>query len=46
MVLLIRILVVLFVLALIAGLIVLGTVDLQPDTQRIEKTIPNERFAR
>lgn len=46
MVSLLRILVVLFALALIAGFIVLGTVDLQPETQRIEKTIPNERFER
>jgi hypothetical protein len=43
---LLRIVVILVVLLLVGGFILLATMDLQPQTQRIEKTIPNDRFAR
>lgn len=46
MVSLLRIVVVVGVLLLIGGFVLLGTMDLQPPTQRIEKSIPNDRFQR
>lgn len=39
-----RIALVLAVLLVVGGLILLATVDLQPTPQRIEKTLPSERF--
>ena len=46
MVSLLRIVVVVGVLILIGGFVLLATMDLQPPTQRIEKSIPNDRFQR
>jgi hypothetical protein len=46
MVSLLRIIVVLGLLILIGGVVLLATMDLQPPTQRIEKSIPNDRFQR
>jgi hypothetical protein len=46
MVSLLRIVVVLGLLILIGGVVLLATMDLQPPTQRIEKSIPNDRFQR
>jgi hypothetical protein len=43
---LLRILLVLFALIVVGGAVLLATVDLQPPTQHIEKTIPNDRFQR
>ena len=44
--LLLRIVLVLAALIIVGGVVLLATIDLQPPTQRIEKTIPNERFQR
>lgn len=41
-----RIVVVLGLLIIVGGFVLLGTMDLQPPTQRIEKLIPNDRFQR
>jgi hypothetical protein len=41
---LLRIVLAVVLLVLIVGVVLLATVDLQPPMQRIEKTIPNERF--
>ena len=46
MVSLLRIVIVVGVLILIGGFVLLATMDLQPPTQRIEKSIPNDRFQR
>ncbi len=46
MVSLLRIVIVVGVLILIGGFVLLATTDLQPPTQRIEKSIPNDRFQR
>jgi hypothetical protein len=46
MVSLLRIVAALAVLIVVAGIVLLATMDLQPPTQRIEKTIPNDRFQR
>jgi hypothetical protein len=43
---LLRIALVLTALIIVGGVVLLATVDLQPPTQRIEKTIPNDRFRR
>jgi hypothetical protein len=43
---LVRIGLMLAALIVVAGVVLLATVDLQPPTQRIEKTIPNDRFQR
>jgi hypothetical protein len=43
---LLRILLVLFALIIVGGVVLLATVDLQPPTQHIEKTLPNDRFQR
>jgi hypothetical protein len=42
--LLLRIGLILTALIVVSGIVLLTTVDLQPPTQRIEKTIPNDRF--
>ena len=39
-------LVILAVLAVAGGIVFLGTWDLPPPTKTVEKTIPNDRFAR
>jgi hypothetical protein len=44
--LLLRIVLVLAALIIVGGVVLLATIDVQPPTQRIEKTIPNERFQR
>jgi hypothetical protein len=41
-----RIVLVIIVLIVVVGVVLLTTVDLQPPTQRIEKTIPLDRFGR
>ena len=43
---LVRIGLMLAALIVVAGVVLLATVDLQPPTQRIEKTIPNDRLQR
>ncbi|MGZ9021471.1 MAG: hypothetical protein ACXW3S_16300 [Rhodoplanes sp.] len=43
---LVRIGLMLAALIVVVGVVLLATVDLQPPTQRIEKTIPNDRFQR
>ena len=43
---LVRIGLMLAAMIVVAGVVLLATVDLQPPTQRIEKTIPNDRFQR
>jgi hypothetical protein len=43
---LLRIALILAALIIVGGVVLLATVDLQPPTQRIEKTIPNDRFQR
>jgi hypothetical protein len=42
--LLLRIGLILTALIVVSGIVLLSTIDLQPPTQRIEKTIPNDRF--
>jgi hypothetical protein len=44
--LLLRIVLVLAALIIVGGVVLLATIDVRPPTQRIEKTIPNERFQR
>jgi len=39
-------LVILAVLAVAGGIVFLGTWELPPPTKTVEKTIPNDRFAR
>jgi hypothetical protein len=43
---LLRVVVILFVLLLVGGAVLLATMDLQPPTQRVVKTLPNDRFQR
>ena len=43
---LVRIGLMLAALIVVAGVVLLATVDLQPPTQRIEKIIPNDRLQR
>lgn len=43
---LLRIGLIIAALVVVTGLVLLSTADLQPPTQRIEKTIPNDRFQR
>ena len=43
---LVRIGLMLAALIVVAGVVLLATADPQPPTQRIEKTIPNDRFQR
>lgn len=43
---LLRIGLIIAALIVVTGIVLLATVDLQPPTQRIEKTIPNDRFQR
>jgi hypothetical protein len=43
---LLRIVLILAALIIVGGVVLLATVDLQPPTQHIEKTIPNDRFQR
>lgn len=43
---LLRIVLILAALIIVGGVVLLATLDLQPPTQRIEKTIPNDRFLR
>ena len=42
----IAVLIALAVLAVAGGVVLLGTWELPPPTKTVEKTIPNERFAR
>ena len=46
MVSLLRVVIILGLLIVVGGFVLLATMDLQPPTQRIEKTIPNDRFQR
>lgn len=43
---LLRLSLIIAVLIIVGGIALLAMVDLQPPTQRIERTIPNERFQR
>jgi hypothetical protein len=43
---LLRVALILAALIIVGGVVLLATLDLQPPTQRIEKTIPNDRFQR
>jgi len=42
----ITVLIVLAVLAVAGGVVLLGTWEVPPPTKTVEKTIPNDRFAR
>lgn len=43
---LLRVAVVLLVLLVVGGGVLLATMDLQPPTQQVVKTLPNDRFQR